>query len=214
MRPRFGSQCSSVGGRSGRKFARPSLIVIALIVVSLGLATSKSILRCVAHWWVVSDRLEPVDGIVILGGGVDVRPAAAADLYSRGFAPLILVGTSRFDHGLNAALNRQKLLQAGVPASAIIEFSFQPHNTYGEARGILHWAQQSGAKSFIIPIDVFQTRRVRWIFNHELGPARMQTIIYPVTPRTYDLNDWWLHKDGIANFRRELIKFVYYRLRY
>ena len=184
------------------------------IVLGLGLMTGPLVLRCVAGWWVVSEHLAQADAIIVLGGQWDVRPAAAADLYNRGLAPRIAIGASEFDHGRDAELNRKMLVQQGIPSSAIVEFNLLTHSTYGEARGILEWARGSGAKAVIIPVDIFQTRRVRWIFNRELGRAQMRVIVQAVTPPTYGVSDWWQHKDGFMNFRNELIKFAYYRVKY
>jgi uncharacterized SAM-binding protein YcdF (DUF218 family) len=190
--------------------------LIIVVVVALGFAwlAGPLLLRCMAKLWVVSDSLDQADAIVVLGGGLDVRPAAAADLYKRGIAPRVAVGISDFDQGRDAGLNREVLLQHGVPKTAIIDFGFRPHSTYGEARGILEWAKTSGAKSVIIPIDIFPTRRVRWTFNHELAPSGVRVTVQAVTPPWYSVHDWWQHEAGWMHFRNELIKFAYYRLRY
>jgi uncharacterized SAM-binding protein YcdF (DUF218 family) len=201
-----------------RKHRRHMIYWIGLITVVVAFAgewlAGPSLLRCMAKLWVVSDNPDQADAIVVLGGGVDVRPAAAADLYRRGFAPRIAVGTSELDHGQDGKVNREMLLQHGVFNTAIIDFPFRPHSTYGEARGILKWAKASGAKSVIIPMDIFPTRRVRWIFNHELAPAGIRVSVVAITPPWYNADDWWQHESGRTHFWSELIKYMYYRLRY
>jgi uncharacterized SAM-binding protein YcdF (DUF218 family) len=188
------------------------LIVIAVVVI--GFISGPLLLRGVARLWLVSDSLDQADAIVVLGGGLDVRPAAAADLYKRRLAPQILVGFSHFDQGRDAELNSQMLLQHDVPTTAILYFGFQPHSTYGEARGILEWAKTSGAKSVIVPTDFFPTRRVRWIFNRELAPAGVRVIVQAHIPPRYSVDNWWQHKSGWTDFGKELMKMAYYRLRY
>jgi uncharacterized SAM-binding protein YcdF (DUF218 family) len=202
--------------RKDRRYIICWIGFIIVVLVALGFAwlAGPLLLRSMAKLWVVSDRLDQADAIVVLGGGIDVRPAAAADLYKRGIAPRVAIGISEFDQGREASLNRKMLVQHGVPKSAIIDFSFGPHSTYGEARGILEWAKTSGAKSVIIPIDIFSTRRVRWIFNHELAPAGILVTVQAVTPPWYSVDDWWQHEAGWINFRNELIKFAYYHIRY
>jgi DUF218 domain len=199
-----------------RNWGRASwwIALSAVIVMGLVLVSPAYVLRGIAQSWIVSDNLEPADTIVVLGGGLDIRPAAAAELYKRGIAPRIAIGMSEFDRGREGGLIRESLLQHGVPSTAIDPFSFGLHSTYGEARGILSWATNSGANSVIIPIDIFSARRVRWIFNHELNAMGMRAIVQAINPSGYTSEDWWRHAAGIRDFRNELIKFAYYRLRY
>jgi uncharacterized SAM-binding protein YcdF (DUF218 family) len=206
---------SPAGRKGGRRIITWMGLVVALIG-ALGFVwlARPMLFAGIAKLWMVSDSLNQADAIVVLGGGLDVRPVAAADLYRRGMAPRVAVGFSEFDQGQDASLNRDMLLRHGVPSTAIINFRFRPHSTYGEARGILEWAKTSGAKSVIIPIDIFPSRRVRWIFNHELAPAGIRISVQAVTPPWYSVDDWWRHKAGWMHFGSEMIKFAYYRLKY
>ena len=45
------------------------------------------ILRGAAHAWIVNQPIARADAIVVLGGGLDTRPAEAARLYHLGLAP-------------------------------------------------------------------------------------------------------------------------------
>src|ERR1700738_284176 len=125
---------------------------------------SSFLLRRLARQWVLSDATEPTDAIVVLGGALDVRPAAAAALYKKGIAPLILVSRSDADRGREAHRMRERLLASGVPATAILDFRINLHSTYGETRGVVEVAKSGGIKSVIVPVEIFQTRRVQWIF--------------------------------------------------
>jgi DUF218 domain len=145
---------------------------------------------------------------------------AAADLYKRGFAPRILIANTMRDPletmqlwPGQMALTRQLLLKLGVPAEAIVEFGDEASSTYEEAHAVLDWAKSSGAKSVIIPTDLFPTRRVRWIFRHE-APAGVRIIVHAIKPRAYGVEDWWKDEGGLIDFQNEVIKFIYYRLNY
>jgi uncharacterized SAM-binding protein YcdF (DUF218 family) len=202
-----------------RKDRRHIITWIGLVIgpigaLGLGWLACPLVLPGVAKLWMVSDHRNHADVIVVLGGGIDFRPAAAAALYKRGVAPLVAIGHSELDHGFDESLNREKLLQHGVPASAIVSFRFRPHNTCGEAIGILEWAKASRVNGVIIPIDFFPSRRVRWIFDHELAPAGISVSVEAITPPWYNVDDWWRHQAEWQHFRSELIKFAYYRLRY
>jgi hypothetical protein len=101
-------------------------VALAVVVVAAGCvwAAHTLVLRGVAKLWVVSDHLDHADAILVLGGGLDVRPFAAADLYKRGLSSHILVANAYLGQGrrdvLNllpspADLNREVLLKHGVP---------------------------------------------------------------------------------------------------
>jgi uncharacterized SAM-binding protein YcdF (DUF218 family) len=189
-------------------------LIVAVTAIGFMWASPAFVLRSAARLWVVSDSVDQADAIVVLGGGLDIRPAAAADLYKRGISRRVLVAKAESDQGRHASLIREALLQDGVPPAAIVEFGYRLHSTYGEARGVLEWAKINDVNSVIIPIDIFFTRRARWIFNHELGPAGIRSTVHAVTPKTYSVDNWWQHEAGLVSFRNELIKFAYYRLRY
>ena len=59
---------------------------IAALAIGFTWQMREAILTHVAAWWVVSDELTHADAIAVLGGSIDVRPFAAADLYKRGLA--------------------------------------------------------------------------------------------------------------------------------
>jgi uncharacterized SAM-binding protein YcdF (DUF218 family) len=174
----------------------------------------KSLLCSLAKKWMVSDDIRPADAVVVLGGALEVRPAAAAALYKQGIAPLILVTRSDADRGREALRMRERLLGSGVPATAILDFRIRLHSTYGEARGVVELAKSAGIKRVIVPVEIFQTRRVQWIFRRELSRFGTRVAVTAIIPPDYNVHNWWQTKSGRMNFRDELIKFAYYRLRY
>ena len=198
------------------------LAIIAVVWVLCGMWMARQpILRGMAALWIVSDEIEPADAIVVLGGGLDVRPFAAASLYKRGFATQILISNPKESPAellnvvpANSELNREVLLKLGVPASSIILFGSGSSNTYEETRALVAWAKSAEAKSIIIPTDFFATRRLRWILGREFASTGIHFSVQAVSPRRYSDNDWWLHKEGLITFRNEVLKYLYYRLKY
>jgi uncharacterized SAM-binding protein YcdF (DUF218 family) len=170
---------------------------------------------------VVSDPLDPADAIVVLGGGLVLRPSAAADLFKRGFARQILVSNvamseaERLDllprHG---DLNREVLLKMGVPPEAIGMFGHGGRNTYEEASALLEWANATGARRVIIPTEIFSTRRVRWVFHRKLGSIGTLVSVQALPPVEYSVDDWWRHEQGLIGFQNEVLKYIYYRVKY
>jgi uncharacterized SAM-binding protein YcdF (DUF218 family) len=169
--------------------------------------------------WIVSDTLDHADAIVVLGGDLETRPVLAAELYQRAVSRRVLVSDPTPDMGSpiiprHAELNRRILVHLGVPPEAISEFGENVTNTYQEARALLQWAKGNGAKTFIIPMDIFPTRRVRWIFERELEPAGIHVAVQAAKPRQYGAEDWWRNEAGLITFQNEVIKYAYYRYRY
>ena len=66
-------------------------LAVLLLTVSAGWLARVQILRGAARVWIVSDSLVPADAVAVLGGGLETRPFAAADLYKKGMVRQILI---------------------------------------------------------------------------------------------------------------------------
>ena len=190
---------------------------IAALAIGFTWQMREAILTHVAAWWVVSDELTHADAIAVLGGSIDVRPFAAADLYKRGLASTILVANVQMSRAeelgipSHTELNREVLLKLGIPAMAIVGFGDNVSSTQDEAEAIREWALVSKAKRIIVPTEIFAARRVQWIFDRELIPIGVQVIVYALPPPQYTLADWWRHRSGLIDFDNEVLKYLYYR---
>jgi uncharacterized SAM-binding protein YcdF (DUF218 family) len=197
-------------------------IAIAGILVVSGWGLRVPLLQSAARAWIVSDDpMQPADAIVLLGGGVDTRPFAAADLFRRGLAKQILLSDVRQSPveklGVierHRDLNRDVLLKLGIPADAIAAFGHDVSNTYEEARALRALAKSSSIRSVIIPTEIFSTRRVRWIFRRELSPIGVEVWIEAIAPLEYSAEDWWRNEQGLIGFQNEAVKYLFYRLKY
>ena len=207
--------------RQSRRRRLPLVLATLIVVVMFAWTARTPILRESAVLWTVSDSLEPADAIAVLGGGVDLRPFLAADLYKKGLANKILVANVKLSPieklGIvppHTDLNRQVLLKLGVPEEAVIGFGSDVSSTFEESRALAVWAKDAGAHTIIVPTELFPSRRQRWILNHELAPVGARAIIDAHKPFEYDVDDWWQHEEGLIDFQNEVIKYVYYRLKY
>jgi len=198
---------------------------VAIVLVLLGTVVAftlvgfeaPAILGSVGRYWSVSDQLEPADAAVVLGGGSQSRPNAAARLYDARLVRQILIPTDGTSHTGSAEPenpDRETLIKLGVPASAIIEFGNNPTNTYEEARDLALWLEQNRVQRIIVPTEIFPSRRVRWILQRELGKVGVSVMIEIVAPHVYATDRWWQSKAGFIDFRNEIIKYLYYRIRY
>jgi uncharacterized SAM-binding protein YcdF (DUF218 family) len=208
------------------RWHRPLWLLATFIPVLATLALSawlgrEPLLRGAAYLWIVSDPVTRADAIVVLGGNFLVRPLVAADLYGRGLANKILVSqtvdlqqASVAVSPTDAELSRAALLKLGVPPGAIESFGNANTNTREEAVAVRRWAERNAASKFIIPTEIFSARRVRWIFQRELSGSGVTIEVPSFEQPGYTRGEWWKSEQGVIAFQNELIKYIYYRLKY
>jgi uncharacterized SAM-binding protein YcdF (DUF218 family) len=196
--------------------------VFVLMLASLGACVwlaREAMLRGLADLWIVSDEVTRADAAAVLGGQIDVRPFAAADLYRRGLVKKILVSNNEADRAtaIGAATghteaNRRVLLKLGVPEAAIETFGRANKSTKDEAAALREWTEGRGASTIIIPTEVFSARRVRWMFEREFAGQDVRILVPSYEPALYTRAEWWKTAAGLIAFQNEVIKYIYYRL--
>jgi uncharacterized SAM-binding protein YcdF (DUF218 family) len=200
-------------------------LAAALLVLGVLLVASyvfrAPLLRAAADFWIVNQGVTQADAIVVLGGGLETRPFAAAKLYHEGLAPRILLMNVKPDAttelGLTPTeqeLTRKVLLSQGMTETNLVEIGNRVSSSYEESLAVRNWVKQTGARRIIIPTDLFHTRRVRWLYAKELDGLNVEVIVVAVPQREYTASDWWQHEEGLIAFQNEVIKFAYYRLKY
>jgi uncharacterized SAM-binding protein YcdF (DUF218 family) len=194
-------------------------VVIALVLVCAAYVFREPVLIALAEAWIVDEALIEGDAIVVLGGGLETRPFAAADLYHRGYAPRVLVSdtavSSATEMGLTPSesdLMKQVLIVKGVPEAAIVSVGTGSASTYDEAVAVGEWARRSGAEVVVIPTELFHTRRVDWWFEKTLEGVDVR--VSALEPARYTRRDWWRNEHGLVDFQNEVVKFAYYLVRY
>lgn len=193
--------------------------VLALLAIGLWLERA-SALRRAAELWIVSDPPAPADAVAIFGGGVNDRPFAAATYYRDGLVKKILLSNNRVERAAelgavpsDSEANHEVLRKLGIPESAIGTFGEHSANTHDEAFALRDWAQQAGAHRIIVPTEIFAARRLRWMLHRAFGYE--VTIIVPALyPRDYRPDNWWRDEHAIVDFQNEVLKYLYYRIRY
>jgi uncharacterized SAM-binding protein YcdF (DUF218 family) len=213
------SVSSSLSRRLPRKL-RVAVFLLALACLCAGIWIERDpLLQDMAELWITSDSVTHADAVVVLGGGLDVRPFAAAELYKRGLINKVLISQVADDPVVSIGVvpnhteaNRQVLQKLGVPADAIETFGTANVSTSEEAFALSAWAKRNNASSFIIPTEIFSARRVQFIFRRELPTKTIE--VMSLEPRLYTKDDWWKTDTGLIAFQNEIIKYLYYRLKY
>jgi hypothetical protein len=210
--------------RRWRGHAARGAVVLFLLLVAFGAAVwfcREALLRGAADLWIVSDPVGPADAAAILGGGLSVRPFAAAEYYRKGLVQKILVADLELSKpeaaGIlpsHTALNRTALVKLGVPETAIEIFGLGLLNTYKEAVALREWAVRTGALNVIVPTEIFSSRRVRWVLNHALAGTGVHVQVPALDHPDYSRREWWRSDKGVVAFQNEIIKYIYYRFKY
>jgi uncharacterized SAM-binding protein YcdF (DUF218 family) len=200
------------------------LAVAMLLLIGLGVSlwlAREPLLPGAADLWIVSDNVTQADVVAVLGGGIDLRPFAAADLYRQGLVNRVLVSKNQKDRAAaigavegHTEANQQVLLKLGVPERAIETFGQANESTTDEAVTLREWAERHGASSIIIPTEIFAAGRVRWIFDREFTGTGIRIHLLSLEPPEYTQREWWKTPGGLLAFQNEVIKYIYYRLEY
>jgi hypothetical protein len=109
--------------------------------------------------------------------------------------------------------NMEVLEKLGVPGAAVQPFGSNLHDTYEEALALHDWAKHTGARTILVPTDIFAARRLRWIMRRVFGNDAV-VLVPAIDPPDYTRNDWWKTEGGVIAFQNEVVKYVYYRLKY
>jgi uncharacterized SAM-binding protein YcdF (DUF218 family) len=209
----------------GRRFiGRLGAAILLLTVLAAGVWLGREpLLRGAADLWIVSDPVTRADAVAVLGGGLEVRPFVAAELYKKGLVTKVIVaqvGEAKTRSSKILALpgdnelNRLLLLKLGVPEAAIEMFGQENRSTKDEAVALRDWADQHGVSRIIIPTEIFAARRVRWIFNREFAGSAVRISIPSFEGPGYTRAEWWKTEAGMITFQNEIMKYLYYRLKY
>jgi uncharacterized SAM-binding protein YcdF (DUF218 family) len=174
-----------------------------------------------AEVWIVSDGPEQSDAVVVLGGGLDTRPYAAASYYHQGLVPKVLVSSARVNlserldvSDSHVTLNRNLLMELGVPKTAIETFGRELSNTYEESVALRDWAERNGATKIIVPSEIFSSRRVKWIMQRTFAGTTVRIQVPALPLHKYSSEHWWRSEAGRSAFENEVVKYIYYRFRY
>jgi uncharacterized SAM-binding protein YcdF (DUF218 family) len=199
------------------------LLVMLIVIGVFGVVAwfnRVALFREAVDLWTVSDAVGPADAVAVLGGGLETRPVAAAEYYRKGIVQKVLLSNVRAPAlssdvlPSETELNRRVLISLGVPENAIELFGESLSSTYEEAAALRSWALRSHPRSLIVPTEYFSSRRVRWVLSRELADTGTQVQVPALDDPEYPRIEWWKNEKGFLVFQNEIIKFIYYRIKY
>ena len=147
--------------------------------------------------------VERADGIVVLTGG-PFRLAAAARLLTEGLGSRLLIS------GVNPVTTREDLFRSsGLPHALFnccVDIGYSAHDTSGNAEEAKEWVAAHRFGRLIVVTSSYHMPRSLT----ELGRAlpAIALIPYPVVPRTFHPERWWLDAATIRLLFTEYLKFL------
>lgn len=148
-------------------------------------------------------ELEAADGIVVLTGG-QARIGKAARLLLEGRAGRMLIS------GVNRKVSRDDILRlTGLSAEKFeccVDIGYTAHDTVGNADETREWAERRGYNRLIIVTASYHMPRSLAELGRVLPGVKF--IPYPVVPKSFHADRWWLHPGTTRILISEYAKFL------
>jgi uncharacterized SAM-binding protein YcdF (DUF218 family) len=206
-----------------RRTARRTLrVFLALLVIAV--AAASLMLYYGGRFLQHEDPLQKADAIFVLAGSRTERPLEGIELFKEGYAPIVALSPGRPEPGeellrargvrfpSEVELQRDALLQSGIPRDAIIATNGFVDNTSQEANLLRAMVIARGWRRVIIVTSKYHTRRSALAFRRGLEGTGAEPIM---RASRYDASDparWWRYRNDIRFVLSEWQKLVPYRL--
>lgn len=187
---------------------RLRLGVLVLIFLIAGLV----VFRGAGRWLNREDALAHADVIFVLGGGMPHRAAEAGKVYANGYASEIWLSRPDNPSAELAKLgirfvgeeeyNRQILIHAGVPESAIHILPGPVVNTEQELQEAAGELRREGKTSVIFVTSPQHTRRVSAIWQR-LARNDPKATLHAAHDDPFDPDHWWRNTRDVLSVVRE-----------
>jgi uncharacterized SAM-binding protein YcdF (DUF218 family) len=144
--------------------------------------------------FLIVDRPQHSDVILVLAGDTNLRPARALELLRQGYAPRIILNVpadARVFQWSEPELAQKYI--AGLPeAQSISICSIHGLSTKAEAKDASYCLQQSGARNILLVTSDFHTRRALSIFQKQV-PGYVYSVAATLNAEEFGAR-WWKHR--------------------
>lgn len=212
-----------------KKLTRPGIfkwIIFIMFIAYLLLSYFHApILTRIGSYLIVQHPLEKADLVVCLMGRPVERGLEAAEVYSKGFAPQIIMAREELPEGY-AVLGEKKvhypesrdllamMLQGlGVPRSALFTSERFVGSTFDEAQAIRELVTKKRCSSLILVTSPTHTRRAWVTFKKVFEKDEVKIVVRPSQYTDFKPDDWWKTEKYVQEVIIEYQKLFYYAFR-
>jgi uncharacterized SAM-binding protein YcdF (DUF218 family) len=207
--------------------AIPKSLLRWLGVALLTLVAAILIAWIAADALIVRSNLAHADALVVLAGSSTYleRTRHAAQLFSEGRAPLIILTNDNQTSGWSAEAERNPLFieraidelkNRGVPTDKIEVVPGRVLNTHDEVMRIREHVGEKRLRSILVVTSAYQSRRALWTLRRVFRGSGIEVGLDAVEPgeQAPGRATWCLSRLGWQIVPGEYLKLVYYRLKY
>jgi hypothetical protein len=176
------------------------LLIVFLILVALASQAAR---------FLVVDKPEKSDAIVVLAGETNVRPARALELLRQGVAPHVFLdvhGDLIYDRQLTEIA--QKYVEGLGEADRVSVCPIVGLSTNAETHDVSRCLQSIGAHRVLIVTSEFHTRRALMIFRHRL-PQYQFSVAAARDPAQFG-EAWWTNREWAKVTSSEWTKMLWW----
>ena len=180
-------------------------VLIVLIALALFLFSTSG------HFLIVN-RPQHADAIVVLAGETDRRPALGLQLLQQGYAPRMVL-----DVPANAKIYDETMLQISqqyvreLPqAQSVIICPIYGLSTKAESQDVSQCLRTLGVHSVLVVTSDYHTRRALSTFRHEL-PGMQISVAAATDPQQFG-GAWWQHRQWAKLNFDEWLRLVWWHV--
>lgn len=200
------------------------VVILLLFLVGAGIAVyffRAPILTSFAQFLICEDSLQQADAIFVLSGGGYDRGNEAAAIYKQKYASkIVCTGANPMYElrvfgidTLECNMTAINLRRHQIPDSAIVVVP-QGTSTKQEATVIYNYCQKHNFKTIILVSSKLHTRRSKMVFDKENKDQQLKIVVRGAGSSRYNELTWWQTEDGLIAMNTELLKTLYYLIKY
>jgi len=179
-------------------------VLIVLLAVALFLFSTSG-------KFLIINRPQHADAIVVLAGETDRRPALGLQLLQRGYAPRMVVdvpATGKI-YQWNMLQLAQQYVHELPQAQAVIICPIYGLSTKAEAQDVSQCLKNLGVHSVLVVTSDYHTRRALSTFCHEL-PGMPISVAAATDPQQFG-GSWWQHRQWAKLNFDEWLRLVWWQ---